>query len=587
MSTEHQRYSIENQQVKIAEYAAAHGYDIIDTYADTGRSGLTLRERRELNRLLRDVTDPARQFSTILVLDVSRWGRFQDPDQHAAYEFLCRDMGARVEYVAEVFDNDGSVASSILKHMKRIMAGEFSRDLSAKVAYAQLRAAARGHKQGGSVGIGLRRLLIGADGRPKQVLEEGERKALADDRIVVVPGPAEERQTVRHIFDLFLRGMSQASIGRHLNHIHSPSTFGTPWSGGKVKIALTNELYTGVYVFNRGSTRLKTPRVKNPPSLWVRVPMFPGIISTEMFQEVQRRLASPRTGNGNQYAIDRMLKGLRRLLKEKGRLSTDIINSCPYVPHASTYAEKFGSMERVYAAVGYDAKLPRKHHTRPRRTVRYTDAEMIAQLRRALTEHGHLCQKVLRQCTYTASIPAYRNHFGSLAAAYKAAGYDPPASQRVGANGHDEAIALRQLKELFDKHGRISAAMLYDDPAMPCDVWYRHHFGSFVAACARAGIDYDVRPKSRKFRPLDAYLERPVGGHAAFNSRSGDISDDELLATVRQIYAENGFVNGTLLFSDPRMPAEHRVRRRYAKITHLYAAAGLPPDVPLRTPRRG
>ena len=58
MSTEHQRYSLENQAQAISEYAQRQGYDVIETYADAGRSGLTLKERQSLNRLLRDVTDP-------------------------------------------------------------------------------------------------------------------------------------------------------------------------------------------------------------------------------------------------------------------------------------------------------------------------------------------------------------------------------------------------------------------------------------------------------------------------------------------------------------------------------------------------
>lgn len=585
MSTENQRYSLENQRRRIADYAAKHGYEIIDTYADVGQSGLTLKERRQLNRLLCDVTNPERQFSTILVLDVSRWGRFQDPDQHAAYEFLCRDLGAQVEYVCEVFENDGSVASSLLKHMKRVMAAEFSRDLSAKVTYAHLRGAARGELQGGPVGLGLRRLLVDANGRPKQELAEGERKALADDRVVVVRGPIKEQRIIQHIFKLFLKGTSQCAIARHLNHIGAPSTRGSPWSPAKVKSVLTCELYTGTYVFNRGSSRLKTPRVENPPSLWVRVPMLEGIVTRDTFEEAQRRLAAPR-GAGNSYSTERMIAGARRLLKQRGRLSANIINACPSVPNASTYAAKFGSLEKLYAVVGYKPPPRRRFYHCYQRKTPYTRDELIAQLRRALDEYKYLSKRVIEECAYTASIPVFKSHFGSMAEAYRIAGYNPPSSQRVGAGAHDETDALHKLRQLADRSGPITAIMVRKDQSTPSDVWYRHRFGSLTEACVRAGIDDDKLPWTGTRCVQRECLDRPIGGQTPIKNRDRTIAYEKVLGIVRRIYAENGYINGALVFAHPELPNEYRLRKRFATLGHLYAAAGLPEEVSLYAKNR-
>jgi hypothetical protein len=68
-----------------------------------------------------------------LVLDVSRWGRFQDVDESAYYEFLCRQSGVRVQYCAESFVNDLSPYSNLVKAIKRMMAAEYSRELGVKV----------------------------------------------------------------------------------------------------------------------------------------------------------------------------------------------------------------------------------------------------------------------------------------------------------------------------------------------------------------------------------------------------------------------------------------------------------------------
>ncbi len=58
----------------------------------------------------------------MLVYDVSRWGRFQDCDESAFYEYLCRRAGIRVEYCMEEFRNDGTPISAVLKVLKRVMA---------------------------------------------------------------------------------------------------------------------------------------------------------------------------------------------------------------------------------------------------------------------------------------------------------------------------------------------------------------------------------------------------------------------------------------------------------------------------------
>jgi DNA invertase Pin-like site-specific DNA recombinase len=55
MSTEHQQYSTENQSDVNRRYAEAHGLKIIRTYADSGRSGLSLRTRNALQQLIREV----------------------------------------------------------------------------------------------------------------------------------------------------------------------------------------------------------------------------------------------------------------------------------------------------------------------------------------------------------------------------------------------------------------------------------------------------------------------------------------------------------------------------------------------------
>lgn len=138
MSTEHQQYSTLNQADKIREYADKRGIEIVRTYADDGKSGLSIGGRASLQKLIADVESGNTDFNLILVYDVSRWGRFQDADESAYYEYICKRQGISVAYVAEQFENDGSPVSTIVKGVKRAMAGEYSRELSGKVAQPAL-----------------------------------------------------------------------------------------------------------------------------------------------------------------------------------------------------------------------------------------------------------------------------------------------------------------------------------------------------------------------------------------------------------------------------------------------------------------
>lgn len=102
MSRGLQRYSIKNQLAAIAAYAEANSLTIVRTYADEGRSGLQIKGRPGLIELIEDVQSGQADFDHVLVYDVSRWGRFQDVDESAYYEFLCKRSGVQVEYCAEL-----------------------------------------------------------------------------------------------------------------------------------------------------------------------------------------------------------------------------------------------------------------------------------------------------------------------------------------------------------------------------------------------------------------------------------------------------------------------------------------------------
>lgn len=373
MSTEHQKYSTENQSEVIKRYADARGMEIVRTYADEGKSGLSFGGRDALQRLIDDVRSRRADFSRILVYDISRWGRFQDADESAYYEFLCKEAGISVDYCAEQFENDGSLSATIIKNMKRAMAGEYSRELSTKVFAGQCRLITLGFRQGGSAGYGLRRILVDEQRNPKATLAQGERKSLQTDRVILAPGPKDELETVRRIYHLFVtQGARELDIARLLNEDGISTDLGRPWTRATVHQVLTNEKYIGNNVYNHVSFKLKKVRIVNPPDMWIRADcVYEAVVDVALFEAAQHIIDDRR-----RFISDgEMLDGLRRLLDEKGRLSGIVIDEAENIPLSAAYKHRFGSLIRAYQLIGYDSG----------RDYRYIDINRSLRLRHADT----------------------------------------------------------------------------------------------------------------------------------------------------------------------------------------------------------
>lgn len=351
MSTDQQQFSTDNQAVAIAYYAERHGYEIVRTYADEGKSGLSLGGRSGLQQVLADAEHGKADYSALLVYDVSRLGRFQDPDEAAMYELRLRRAGVAVEYCSEQFENDGSMGSSIVKTVKRAMAGEYSRELSVKVFAGQANLIRLGYRQGGAAGFGLRRLLVDQTGSPKSRLDRGEQKSIATDRIILVPGPDNEVEVVREVYRLFVdERRTEAEIAEILNRLGVRTDLDRPWTRGTVHQLLINEKYIGNNVWAQTSFKLKGRHVRNRPSDWVRSDgVFAAIVDPARFAAAQAIIAK----KSERLSSDRMLELLRSVLAGHGTLSGLIIDEADDLPSSSAYRSRFGSLLRAYALVGF------------------------------------------------------------------------------------------------------------------------------------------------------------------------------------------------------------------------------------------
>ncbi len=373
MSTEHQQYSVHNQTDAIARYAALRGFEIVRTYADEGRSGLNVTGRPALQQLLVDVDSGRADYEALLVYDVSRLGRFQDPDEAASYELSCRRAGIAVHYCAEQFENDGSIGASIIKTVKRVMAGEYSRELSVKVFAGQANLVRLGFRLGGTPGYGLRRILVDQHGRIKGELSAGEEKNIATDRIILGHGPAREVAIVREIFRMFVEDRrNEQEIADLINARTSAAAGERPWNRNRIYRLLTNENYIGNSVWARSATKLGQRRIATPPSDWVRADGTHEPIVSRATQERAQAIIAERA---QRMDDEDMLQVLRTIRSEHGMLSYFLIKDHPDAPAISTYQRRFGSLLRAYKLVGFT----------PSRDFRYLAANRALRDRRRKT----------------------------------------------------------------------------------------------------------------------------------------------------------------------------------------------------------
>ena len=122
--------SLRNQLEAIVRYARNHDMQLIRIYCDECGSGLRVDGRSGLQQMFRDIESGESDFDALLLLDPSRWGRFQGPDDAACLEYLCRTGGIEIHYCAEGLLDDQTLISMIVKSIKRGMAREYARELT-------------------------------------------------------------------------------------------------------------------------------------------------------------------------------------------------------------------------------------------------------------------------------------------------------------------------------------------------------------------------------------------------------------------------------------------------------------------------
>jgi DNA invertase Pin-like site-specific DNA recombinase len=344
-----QENSVAIQQDQVRQWARENGVEIIQEFADRGKSGLTAEGRDGFNDMMDNWVKLRGDFDFVLCLDVSRWGRFQDIDLSATYSAECKRHGKQVIYTTLGKPKPNDQLYQVYVQFERFRAAQYSKELSDKVFRGCVKIAEQGYWAGGKPPYALRRLLLDEARKPVQTLAPGQRKSIQNQRVTLAHGEELHVATVQRIFREFTQTLrSMQDIAESLNRDGVVSPGGGRWDRSKIRRILLNELYVGTLVYNRTTQKLKTPTRHNPKSEWVRTPgAFEPLVERPVFDEAQRLV----TQAALRYTPEYMLEQLRRVLDEHELVRPGLLRADPVAPAAATYAKHFASLDSAYQQV--------------------------------------------------------------------------------------------------------------------------------------------------------------------------------------------------------------------------------------------
>ncbi len=340
-STDRQEQSLGDQQAAIERYATEHGFLILRMYTDDAISGTSTEARKAFLNLLDDAQSERRDFRTVLVYDIKRFGRV-DTDEAGHHRYILRTSGVEIVYVAEGFQ--GNNTDSLILGVKQWLGREEVRDLSKVTIRGLLSLSEGGWWMGGMPPYGYDLLYHDRNGKPYQkvrFMPNGEKQVFSvegvlgrtvprgehlstakSDRARLVPSAPDRVRTVQRIFEMYGDlGMGLRAIAAHLNEEKIPSPgCANPnanrdftWCLSSIRGILNNTVYTGDLTWNK-RTQGKFHRIvngqaqkretlhraveKNGKQDWIVVPdAHEALVARAIFHRAQGRRSDEKTGN--------------------------------------------------------------------------------------------------------------------------------------------------------------------------------------------------------------------------------------------------------------------------------------------------
>jgi DNA invertase Pin-like site-specific DNA recombinase len=262
-SKEEQLDSLESQQKFFAEYAVKNAYELVNIYADEGKSGTKMKNRTQLLKLLSDAA--LGSFEVVLIKDISRLAR-NTVDFLTSIRKL-RGLNVRVIFVN--YDQTSSDSSEFMLTMLSAIAQEESANTSKRVRFGKKQNAEQGR---------VPNLIFGYDKTPGDYFHLNINKT--------------EAQTVKRIFELYTEHhMGANRIAVRLNKEGIKTKRGCNFTQNAISRILSNEIYTGKVINGKQEIEdfLTGKRKKREENQWQVVTNTElKIISEEVFHKAQK-----------------------------------------------------------------------------------------------------------------------------------------------------------------------------------------------------------------------------------------------------------------------------------------------------------
>lgn len=263
--------SIPAQLEAIRNYCKQKGWKLVHEYIDAGKSAKT-DERPEFQRMVAIAKRPNRGFDAIIVHKIDRFSR--NRDDHVIYKTLLKKLGVTVYSVTEQADPE-TPHGFLLEGIMEVVSEFYNMNLKNEAMKGMRENAKRGYHNGGQAPYGYRTDVIkDSNGR---------------NRTVWVLGPDEEVNTVRKMYDLYVRqNKGYKAIVSILNQEGIPSQKGKLWSWSTIWHILHNEAYIGQKVWNKHDYGIG--KKLKPKDEWViSADAQPAIIDRETFYMVSEK----------------------------------------------------------------------------------------------------------------------------------------------------------------------------------------------------------------------------------------------------------------------------------------------------------
>ncbi len=250
--------SISAQLKALREYALRNGHQMVKEFVDEAETGRTT-ARPAFKEMISFARRSNKPFGQILVWKYSRFARSRKDS--IVYKAMLKKAGVIVVSINEPFDDSptGRLMEGIIESLDEF----YSDNLGEDVTRGMRESASRGFYLSAKAPYGFRKIKV-QDGNKERTKLEVEPNQVS---------------IVLDIFNGIVSGKGLLEITKELNTRLIPGPKGKGWGKTGVYTILTNEIYTGVFIWGKSSKRGNEPvRAENA---------CPAIIDKETFRKVQ------------------------------------------------------------------------------------------------------------------------------------------------------------------------------------------------------------------------------------------------------------------------------------------------------------